>query len=123
MCRLAMPSVAMPSNAMIARLLMHCRFCAATLRVTNPMDELSLSAATKWGSEDIYMSLVATKVSGLLNKVLAFTDDQIQEMKAGAAKAAISRLPGHYAFRDKFVRLAAQVLKCLKPNQQLLQTY
>lgn len=98
------------------------RFCSATLRMTSPLDDLAYSAVTKWGAEDIYMSLIATKMSGRLNLVLPFTEDQIQEMKPGSTRNAISRGAGHYVFRDEFVRLAFRVLQCFKPPQQFLQS-
>ena len=99
-----------------------CRFCAATLRVMSPLDELAFAAATKWGAEDIYMSLVAASLTGQKNLVLPYTDEQLVPMNPGRSSVAISRAPGHYVFRDEFVKRAARVLKCLRPYQQLPQS-
>ena len=90
--------------------------------MTSPLDDLAYAAATKWGAEDIYMSLIATKMSGELNLVLPFTEDQIQEMKPGSIRNAISRGAGHYVFRDQFVRLAFRVLQCFRTPYQSVQS-
>lgn len=73
------------------------------------MNGLEREGKVVWNGEDIFMSLVAIKTSGRLNRSYPLPRIELEAKGAGAA-AGICELPGHWQYRSLFSQRAIEAL-------------
>lgn len=73
------------------------------------MNGLERAGKVVWNGEDIFMSLVAIKTSGRLNRAYPLPRIELEAKGAGAA-TGIWELPGHWQYRSRFSQRAIEAL-------------
>lgn len=81
------------------------RFCQAYFERSEMMEDVAKEGVPYWNGEDIFMALVARKLTGVLPKRY---DLPVRKLPQGAE--AINRNRGHMEYRTKMMQLAAERL-------------
>ncbi len=90
--------------AMFSKQLVHRFFEYAPL-----MNGLEREGKVVWNGEDLFLSLVAIKTSGRLNRAYPLPRIELEAKGAGAA-TGIYELPGHWRYRSMFSQRAIEAL-------------
>lgn len=96
--------------ALTKALLLDTCACRAFWAASHLMHDLAHTAAVTWNGEDIFMSLVTSKVLGDKPYIIPHDATDVQELREGGV--GISAASDHLAHRNKFLQTAVQRLQC-----------
>ena len=97
--------------ALTIALLTRRSLCAETAARAGLMADVVAGGKPLWNGEDIFHSLVATRLTGLLPEILPAAGTTAPLASWGAAVSTrTNRLSAHFAYRDRFLRAAIQRL-------------
>ena len=97
--------------ALTKALLLDTCACRAFWEASHLMSDVAHEAAVTWNGEDIFMSLVSTKVLGQQPYITPHTDTiDVQQLTEG--KVGISSGQSHLPHRVKFLKTAIRRLQC-----------
>ena len=96
--------------ALTKAMLVDFRFCEAFFRASHLVANISRDSSVTWNGEDIFMSMVAMKVTGEKATILDWTANDLEEWQDG--KGISIRDTRHLEHRTMFLRATIQRLSC-----------